>query len=129
VPREFVARNSIEVRVDEIARVGELLDIRRPGRAPLRSAASASTSRSATRPSARRCGCVSTRAAAPKPAAAGAGRAIDRIVKIEDSREAGALPPPRPMMMMKSADAAETTPVEPGLIEIRARVTLTASMR
>src|SRR5258705_10948022 len=27
VPREFVARNAIEVRVDEIARVGELLDV------------------------------------------------------------------------------------------------------
>jgi hypothetical protein len=30
---------------------------------------------------------------------------------------------------MKANDAAATTPVEPGLVEIRARVTLTASMR
>jgi uncharacterized protein YggE len=32
------------------------------------------------------------------------------------------------MMTMKAAEAAQT-PVEPGLVEIRARVTLTASMK
>ena len=60
-------------------------------------------------------------------AAAGAGRQVDRIIKIEDAREPGA--PPRPMMTyaMKTADAAPT-PVEPGLIEIRSRVTVTTSM-
>jgi uncharacterized protein YggE len=61
-------------------------------------------------------------------AVAGAGRTIDRIIRIEDSREAGIVPMPRPMMAMKTNEAAQT-PVEPGLVEIRARVTLTASMR
>jgi len=59
-------------------------------------------------------------------AAAGAGRAIDRIIKIEDARELSASP--RPMAFaMKTADAAQT-PVEPGLVEIRSRVTITTSM-
>jgi uncharacterized protein len=35
VPREFVARNTIELRVDEIARVGELLDVAVQGGATL----------------------------------------------------------------------------------------------
>jgi uncharacterized protein YggE len=129
VPREFVARNSIEVRVDEIARVGELLDIAVQGGATsIGGVRFDIQERDKAEREALRLAVVDARSRA-EAAVAGAGRTIDRIIKIEDSREAGSLPPPRPMMMMKSADAAETTPVEPGLIEIRARVTLTASMR
>jgi uncharacterized protein YggE len=62
-------------------------------------------------------------------AASGAGRSLERIIKIEDSREPGN-GIPRPMMTMaRMAPDAATTPVEPGLVEVRARVTLTASMR
>ena len=61
-------------------------------------------------------------------AAAGAGRAIDRVIKVEDVRESGS-PVPRPMMAMARAADAPATPIEPGLIEIHARVTLTAAMR
>ncbi len=63
VPREFVARNGVEVRVDDIARTGDM-----------------SLS-------------------------------------------------PRPMITMARAPEAASTPIEPGLIEIRARVTLTTSMK
>jgi uncharacterized protein YggE len=61
-------------------------------------------------------------------AAAGAGGAVDRILKIEDSRtEPG---PPRPYMRAEAtAVAAASTAVEPGLIEIRAQVALTVSMK
>ena len=66
VPREFVARNAIEVRVDEIARVGELLDVAVQA-ARRRSAAFASTFRTARRSSGTPCGSrSSTRGAAPK---------------------------------------------------------------
>ena len=61
-------------------------------------------------------------------AAAGAGRAVDRIIRVEDMRDGGG-GMPRPMMAMARAADAATTPVEPGLVEIRARVTLTAAMR
>jgi len=129
VPREFVARNSVEVRVDEIARVGELIDVAVQGGATSIGAVRFDIQeRDKVEREALRLAVADARGRA-EAAVAGAGRTIDRILKIEDSREFGGVPPPRPMMMMKTADAAETTPVEPGLIEIRARVTLTASMR
>ena len=129
VPREFVARNSIEVRVDEIARVGELLDVAVQGGATsIGGVRFDIQERDKVEREALRLAVVDARSRA-EAAVAGAGRTIDRIIKIEDSRESGIVPPTRPVMMMKSADAAETTPVEPGLVEIRARVTLTASMR
>ena len=60
--------------------------------------------------------------------AAGAGRTVDRVLRIEDSRDVG-LSPPRPMLNYARAAEAPQTPIEPGLIEIRARVTLTSSMK
>jgi uncharacterized protein YggE len=128
VPREFVARNALEVRVDEVARVGELLDVAVQGgataiggiRFDLRE-------RDKVEQEALRLAVVDARARADA-AAAGAGRSIDRIIRIEDVRE-GVVMMARPMMTMaKSAEAAQT-PIEPGLVEVRARVTLTASMR
>ncbi len=122
----FVARNAVELRVDEIARVGELLDVAVQGgattiggvRFDLRDRESAE--RDALRLA------VADARARAEAAASGAGRAVDRVIRIEDQRDSA--PGPRPMMtMMKSADA--TTPVEPGLIEIHARVALTAALR
>ena len=62
-------------------------------------------------------------------AVSGAGRSIDRVLRIEDSRDSGG--GPRPMMNYAAAEraAATPTPIEPGFIEIHARVTLTASMK
>jgi uncharacterized protein YggE len=128
VPREFVARNAIEVRVDEIARVGEILDVAVQGGATSVSGVRFDIrDREKIERDALRLAVVDARSRA-EAAAAGAGRTLDRIIKIEDARELSA--PPRPMMTfaMKTADAAPT-PVEPGLVEIRARVTLTASMK
>ena len=127
VPREFVARNSIELRVDEIGRVGELLDVVVQGGATSVSGVRFDIQdREKVEREALRLAVVDARSRA-EAAAAGAGRAIDRIIKIEDAREASA--PPRPMMTyaMKTADSAQT-PVEPGLVEIRSRVTITTSM-
>jgi uncharacterized protein len=128
VPREFVARNTIELRVDEIARVGELLDVAVQGGATLVSGVRFDIrAREKIERDALRLAVVDARSRA-EAAAAGAGRAVDRIIKIEDARDGG--DPPRPMMTfaMKTAEAAQT-PVEPGLVEIRGRVTLTASMK
>ena len=58
----------------------------------------------------------------------GAGRTVDRIVKIEDSR-VDTIPPPRVFAMRADATAAQSTAVEPGLIEVRARVALTVTMK
>jgi uncharacterized protein len=128
VPREFVARNAIEVRVDEVARVGELLDVAVQGGATSVSGVRFDVQdREKIERNALRLAVVDARSRA-EAAAAGAGRTVDRIIKIEDTREPGVIPMPRAMMTMKAADAP-TTPVEPGLVEIRARVTLTASMK
>jgi uncharacterized protein len=129
IPREFVARNSIEVRVDEIARVGELLDVAVQGGATVVSGIRFDIQeREKVEREALRLAVADARSRA-EAAVAGAGRTIERIIRIEDARELGVVPLPRPMMAMKANDAAATTPVEPGLVEIRARVTLTASMR
>ena len=128
VPREFVARNAIEVRVDEVGRAGELLDV------AVQSGATATggvrfdlRDREGAEREALRLAVADARARA-EAAAAGAGRAIDRVIKVEDIRESGS-PVPRPMLAMARVADAPATPIEPGLIEIHARVTLTAAMR
>ena len=127
VPREFVARNAVEVRLDEIARVGELLDVAVQGGATAISGVRFDLQeREKIEREALRLAVVDARARA-EAAAAGAGRSLDRVVRVEDARD-GPIMMARPMMMEKSADAAQT-PVEPGLVEIRARVTLTAAMK
>jgi uncharacterized protein len=128
VPREFVARNAIEVRVDDIARVGEILDLAvQAGATSVSGVRFDIKDREKIERDALRLAVVDARGRA-EAAAVGAGRSVDRIIKIEDARDPGG--PPRPMMTfaMKSAEAAQTA-VEPGFIEIRARVTLTASMK
>jgi uncharacterized protein YggE len=127
VPREFVARNAVEVRVDEIARVGELLDVAVQGGATAISAVRFDLrDREIAEREALRLAVVDARTRA-EAAAAGAGRAVDRIIRVEDMRDGGGMP--RPMMAMARAADAAPTPVEPGLVEIHARVTLTAALR
>jgi uncharacterized protein YggE len=60
--------------------------------------------------------------------AAGAGRTIDRVLRIDESRQG---PPPVMMMEMRAKSAAgdAATPVEAGQIEIRAHVTLTVAIK
>jgi uncharacterized protein YggE len=128
VPREFVARNTVEARVDDIARTGEVID------AVVQSGATAVTGirfdlqdRAAAEREALRLAVADARQRA-EAAVTGAGRSIDRIVRIEDARD-GFIIQPMPRTLARSAEAAQATPVEPGLIEIRARVTLTAAMK
>jgi len=129
VPGEFVARNGIEIRLDDIARTGEILD------AAVQSGATTVSGirfdlqdRDGAEREALRLAVADARARA-EAAASGAGRAIDRVMRIEDSRDGG-IAPPRPLMTMaRGAESAAQTPIEPGVIEIHARVTLTASMR
>jgi uncharacterized protein YggE len=130
VPRGFVARNSVEARVDDVARVGEILDaVVQGGATSVSNIRFDLQDRATVEREALRLAVADARARA-EAAASGAGRTIDRIIRIEDAREGRVLPPPRPMaaMAMRS-EAAQETPIEPGVIEVRARVTLTASMK
>jgi uncharacterized protein YggE len=127
VPREFVARNAIEVRVDEVTRTGEIVDaVVQSGATSVSGIRFDLQDRAAAEREALRLAVADARSRADA-AAAGAMRTVDRVLRIEDSRD-GVIAPPRPMMTMAKADAFQT-PVEPGVIEVRARVTLTVSMK
>ena len=127
IPREYVARNSIEVRIDDLSRVGELIDTAvRGGATTVAGVRFEIQNRAAAEQEALRLAVADARSRA-EAAATGAGLIVDRVLRIEDRRE-GIIIPQRPMMMAaRSAEA--TTPIEPGLIEIQAHVTLTVSIK
>ena len=128
--RGYLARNSVEVRIDDIGRVGEVLDV---------AVGSGATSvggvrfdlkdRGGAEREAIRLAVQDARARA-EAAASGAGMKVERVVRIEEHRSGGG-GPPRPMMMAMRDSAAEAAPppIEPGELDIRAQVTLTAAIR
>src|SRR5438552_16293273 len=129
IPREFMARNAIEVRVDDGSRTGEIMDaVVQSGASSIAGIRFDLQDRTGAEREVLRLAVADARARADA-AAAGAGRTVDRVIRVEDSRES--VMPPRPMMTMgRTAEAlAVQTPVEPGLVEIHARVTLTVSMK
>ena len=130
VSRGYLARNSIEIRVDDVTRVGELLEI-----VVKQGATSVSGLRFDLKDQAKlereavRLAVTNARLKA-EAAAAGAGRTLDRLVRIE---EAGGSAPPVPMpqfraLAVQAADAA-APPVAIGQIEVRAHVTVTFSLK
>ncbi len=129
VARGFAARNAVEVRVDDVARIGEVVDtVVQGGATAVNGIRFDLQDRAAVEREALRLAVADARARA-EAAASGAGRTIDRIIRIEDARESRIIPP-RPMATMAMrTEAAQETPIEPGVIEVRARVTLTASMK
>ena len=130
VGRGYVARNSIEVRIDTIDRVGDYLEI---------AAGSGATALGGIRfdlkdqakleREALRLAVLDARAKADA-AAAGAGRNIDRILRVE---EQGVEVPPMPMRMMRQSAQANvadaTPPISAGQMEIRARAVVTVVLK
>jgi uncharacterized protein YggE len=129
VPRGYVARNAIEVRVDAIERTGEALDVAvQAGATSIAGVKFDLKDRAAVEREALRLAVVDASARADA-AAEGVGRAVARVLRIDDRP---ASPPPRPMMLEAARDAAAVaprTPVEPGELEIRAEVVLTVEIR
>ena len=127
--RGYMARHSIEVRVDDVARVGALLEVAiAAGGTSVQGVRFDLKQREALEREALTKAVANARARA-EAMAAGAGSAIAGVVKIE---EAGAMPMPEPVMMRMAAapmmaDAAP--PVAPGETVIRASVTLTARLK
>lgn len=128
----YVARNTVEVRTDDITRVGEIIEASvSAGATSVRDIRFDLKARDAVERDALKLAVADARARA-EAMAAGAGRAFDRIVRVEE-QGAVVTPPPRPMLAM-AAEAASPAPpppvpIEPGELEIRARVTLVARMR
>jgi len=128
--RGYVARNSVQVRVDTLAKTGDVI-----GAAVGSGATSVSgvrfdlKDRDAAERQALRLAVRDARARADA-AASGGGVTIDRVIRIEEQREMGEIVRPMPMTMaMKSEGAQAAVPLEAGEIEIRSRVTLTVSIR
>jgi uncharacterized protein len=130
VPRDYVARNALEVRVDAVERTGEILDAAvQAGATSVSNVRFDLRDRAGAEREALRLAVVDARARADA-AAAGAGRTVDRVLRIEDSRQPPM--PPRPMMEMVRTAAAPAdvdVPIEAGVIEIRSQVTLTVSIK
>jgi uncharacterized protein YggE len=122
----FRAVNTIEVRLDDITRVGEILDL-----AVAAGATSAQNIRfdlKAERQALRLA--VADARARAEAAAAGANATLVAVTRIEE--QARAVPVPRPMTAMMRGAAADTaveTPVNAGEIEIEATVLLTATIK
>lgn len=128
IPRGYLARNTVEVRVDELPRIGEVLDV-----AVGAGATSAGSirfdlkDREAAEREALRLAVDDARRRA-EAAAAAAGMAIDRIIRIEEQRLRQ--PPPMPLMMAERAARSDAAPpVQPGEIEVHAAVAMTASIK
>lgn len=130
VPRGYMARHAIEVRVDDLARVGELLELAiGAGGTSVQGVRFDLKERAKLERDALTRAVADARARA-EAVATGAGSAISGIVRIEEAGLFG--PGPEPVMMRMAAapmagDAAP--PVAPGETVIRASVTLTARLK
>ena len=126
--RGYVARNTIEVRIDDFAKVGDVLDAAvGSGATNVHDLRFDVKDRDAVEQQALQRAVVDGLAKA-NAAAAAAKRAVDRILRIEENFVGGPQPVERAVMMrMSAADAA--TPVAAGEIEIRAQVRLTVAIK
>ena len=127
--RGYVARNSIEVRVDEITRIGDVLGV---------AVGSGATSVGGLRFDLRdRVGAdrealrlaVQDARLRADAAAAVAGVQVMSVLRVEEQRMFD--PGPRPMMRQMAAEsmAADAPPITPGAIEFRSIVTMTVMVR
>lgn len=128
-PREYVARNGAEIRLDAVDRAGELLDlVVQAGATSVTGVRFDVKDRAGAEREALRLAVIDARGRADA-LAAGAGRAVDRILRIDDGPRAFKGPTPQPMLMRAVAADGAPTPVESGMIEIQAQVTLTVAIK
>jgi uncharacterized protein YggE len=130
VSRGYVARNTIEVRIDAVDRVGEILEIAvGTGATSVSGIRFDLKDRAKLERDALRLAVADARTKADA-AAAGAGRTIDRILRIE---EHGVISrPPMPYMAREAAAAQASDappPISAGQMEIQSRVTLTSVLK
>jgi uncharacterized protein YggE len=130
VGRGYVARNTIEVRIDSIDRVGEMLEIAAgAGATALGGIRFDLKEQAKLEREALRLAVLDARAKVDA-AAAGAGRSVDRILRVE---EQGVEVPPMPVRMMRQAAQANVAdaapPISAGQMEIRARAVVTVVLK
>ena len=129
VGRGYVARNTVEIRVDTIDRVGDILELAGgTGATSLGGVRFDLKDRAKLEREALRLAVADARGKA-EALAAGAGRQLDRIIRVEQQGLSSG-EPPRPMLMRAAAaDAAMAPPISAGQMEIRASVALTMSLK
>ncbi len=129
-PRDYVARNGIEVHVDAVDRAGEILDlVVQAGATSVTGVRFDIKDRAAAEREALRLAVVDARARADAMAA-GAGRVVDRILRIEDGPAQMRVPMLRAEFQTAvGAGDRPPTPIEVGVVEIRAQVTLTVAIK
>lgn len=129
VLRGYVARNTIDVRIDDADRVGELLDaVVSAGATSVENIRFDLKDRERLEREALRLAVADARARATA-AAAGAGMTVDRIIRID---EQGVSSPPIPLRretLQVGAVAAAAPPVAAGSMEVRAHVTVTTLLK
>lgn len=128
--REYVAVNTLDVRVDAIDRVGEIIDLAVTAGASRVDNLRFDVKRRAEleREALKRA--VEIARLRAEAMAAGAGQMLGPVVRIADE-QAPRMPEPRPMVRMAAAEAAMAappTPVAVGELEVRARVTVTYAL-
>lgn len=131
VPRGFLARNVIEVRLDDIARVGEVLELAiSAGGTSVQNVRFDLKQRAAAERDALTRAVADARARA-EAAAKGAGATVVAVLRIQEDG-AQAIPVEAPMMRMAADSLAAAPPPPPiaaGEVVIHASVTLTASIK
>ena len=127
VSRGYVARNTIEVRVDAIDRVGEVLEMAvGSGATAVRGIRFDLKDRARLEREALRLAVADARARADA-AAAGSGHTVARVVRIA---EQGVVSRPSvPFRAAREALQSDAPPISAGQMELRAQVTLTAELK
>ena len=126
-PRGYVARNTIEVRVDDFAKLGDVLDAAvGSGATSLHGLRFDVKRRAALEREAMQLAVVNALGRA-EALASGAKRTVDRVLRIEESFSGRG--PEMQVMSMRAKTMADSTPVAAGELEIRAQVRVTASIK
>lgn len=130
IPRGYVVRNQVEVRVDQLDRLGDVIDaantVKGTGLSIVGPRFALRDEEAAENEALRMA--VQAAMARAESIAAGARRTLGPIQRIEEN----VMSRPEPMMMRQTMQAnasAVETPITPGEIEVRAQVILTVEIR
>jgi len=127
--RGYVARNQVQVRVDAMAKTGDVITaVVASGATTVSGVRFDLKERDTAEREALRLAVQDARRRADY-AATGAGVAIERVIRVEEQRDMGDIVRPMRMDMAMKAEAGQAVPLEAGEIEIRSRVTLTVAIR
>jgi uncharacterized protein YggE len=128
--RGYVATNVIEVRLDDVARVGDVVDaVVAAGATRVTDVRFTLKDMAGAEQEALKLASSAALGRA-RAMADGVSRSVDRVVRLDETGSAS-VTPPAPMMMRSMAQAADApvTPVSAGDVEVRVTVTLHASLR